>query len=234
MTCRVCNQPVKKSAVFCTECSLISHSKCASDAPETCDLRAQVIRLSQDLQREVVRQQSPLPSPVNIVSSSPPPQVVESPLSSSPTDRFRMFGRKKSKNNGLVVDAVEPSKSTTPPVAFRYDDPQTKRTIFPRRSNITDDHSRSRGSIASSHQSSSMRSAATGGSLSGGGAGARPVSVTESELQRASRYTDSSLAADVQVLVNTSVRGEAFLKRKGSRREKKESESDSSRGCIIV
>lgn len=43
MVCRVCLQNVKKSAVLCAQCSLIAHSKCASNAPPTCDLRAQLL-----------------------------------------------------------------------------------------------------------------------------------------------------------------------------------------------
>ena len=237
----MCNQPVKKSAVFCTECSLIAHSKCTADAPEPCDLRAQVIRLSQDLQREAVRQQSPSPNPVNVVSSSPPKPSpltqTESPLSSSPSDRFRIFGRKRSKTQGLVTETTEPPKSTTtPPVAFRYDDAHpTKRTLFSRPRN-NDDHSRSRASIASSHQSSSMRSAATAaGSLSSGVAEAgdrvRHVSIVDTESHRTSKITTDPLSGD-DVLASNKASEEAFLKRRGSRREKKE--PDSSRtGCNI-
>jgi hypothetical protein len=43
MVCRVCLLNVKKSAVLCAECSLIAHSKCAVNAPPTCDLRAQLL-----------------------------------------------------------------------------------------------------------------------------------------------------------------------------------------------
>ncbi|KAG6813166.1 hypothetical protein H0H92_013573 [Tricholoma furcatifolium] len=43
MVCRVCLSSVKKSAVLCAQCSLIAHSKCASDAPPTCDLRSQLL-----------------------------------------------------------------------------------------------------------------------------------------------------------------------------------------------
>lgn len=236
MTCRVCNQPVKKSAVFCTECSLIAHSKCEVDAPQTCDLRTQVIRLSQDLQSEGGRQQSPSP-----LSSSPLKQT-ETPLSSSPPDRFRIFGRKKSKTSGLTGDTAESSKPVTtestkapsPPVAFRYDDAHhTKRSMMSRpRKN--DDHSRSRASVASSQQSSSMRSAATAtGSLSSdvadGGERVRRVSIADTE-NRASRPTDSSLLGEV--LMATDAGEEAYLKRRGSRRDKRH--SDSSRtGCVV-
>ncbi|KAF5383862.1 hypothetical protein D9615_003632 [Tricholomella constricta] len=43
MICRVCLHNVKKSAVLCAQCSLIAHSKCAVNAPPTCDLRAQLL-----------------------------------------------------------------------------------------------------------------------------------------------------------------------------------------------
>jgi len=41
--CRVCLENVKKAAVLCAKCSLISHSKCAPNAPPTCDLRSQLL-----------------------------------------------------------------------------------------------------------------------------------------------------------------------------------------------
>ncbi|KAF9006142.1 hypothetical protein BDQ17DRAFT_1423841 [Cyathus striatus] len=47
MVCRVCLLNVKKSAVLCAQCSLISHSKCAVNAPPTCDLRAQLLLYAQ-------------------------------------------------------------------------------------------------------------------------------------------------------------------------------------------
>ena len=47
MTCRVCLSTVKKSALLCSQCSLISHSKCAPNAPPTCDLRAQLLLYAQ-------------------------------------------------------------------------------------------------------------------------------------------------------------------------------------------
>lgn len=41
--CRVCLENVKKAAVLCSKCSLISHSKCAPNAPPTCDFRSQLL-----------------------------------------------------------------------------------------------------------------------------------------------------------------------------------------------
>ncbi|KAJ7577053.1 STE/STE11/cdc15 protein kinase [Mycena floridula] len=51
MVCRVCLLNVKKSAVLCAQCSLIAHSKCASSAPPTCDLRAQLLLYAQYAQQ---------------------------------------------------------------------------------------------------------------------------------------------------------------------------------------
>ena len=49
--CRVCMQNVKKSAVLCSQCSLIAHSKCAGNAPPTCDLRSQLLLYAQFAER---------------------------------------------------------------------------------------------------------------------------------------------------------------------------------------
>jgi hypothetical protein len=46
MICKVCLVNVKKSAVLCDHCNLIAHSKCAKDAPPTCDLRAQLLQFA--------------------------------------------------------------------------------------------------------------------------------------------------------------------------------------------
>ncbi|KAF8577988.1 hypothetical protein K439DRAFT_1530932 [Ramaria rubella] len=234
VTCRVCNHPIKKNAVFCTECSLIAHSKCATEAPQTCDLRAQVIRLSLDLQREAVRQQSPSPHPASPISvfSNSPPKLSDSPLSSSP-DRFKMFVRKKSKASGVGSDPADPPKATTPPVAFKYDDTNpTKRMLLPRLRN-NEDNSHSRASIASSHQSSSMRSAVTAtGSLSSGGvaeAGER-VRPTSDLRHRTSRLTASSLVGEM--MMSAEAGEEAYLKRKGTRRGKRDSDT-SKNGCVV-
>ncbi|KZV64677.1 hypothetical protein PENSPDRAFT_656389, partial [Peniophora sp. CONT] len=45
--CRVCMQHIKKSAVLCSQCSLIAHSRCAAAAPPTCDLRSQLLLYAQ-------------------------------------------------------------------------------------------------------------------------------------------------------------------------------------------
>ena len=47
MVCRVCLGSVKWSAVICDKCNLITHSKCAHDAPPTCDLRSQLLQYAE-------------------------------------------------------------------------------------------------------------------------------------------------------------------------------------------
>ncbi|KAI0322777.1 hypothetical protein OF83DRAFT_1048659 [Amylostereum chailletii] len=51
VVCRVCMQHVKKSAVLCSQCSLIAHSRCAGHAPPTCDLRSQLLLYAQFAER---------------------------------------------------------------------------------------------------------------------------------------------------------------------------------------
>ncbi|KAI0705188.1 hypothetical protein BC835DRAFT_1410063 [Cytidiella melzeri] len=47
VVCRVCHLEVKRSAVLCSHCSLIAHSKCAINSPPTCDLRSQLLLYAQ-------------------------------------------------------------------------------------------------------------------------------------------------------------------------------------------
>jgi hypothetical protein len=51
MVCRVCLLNVKKSALLCSQCSLVSHAKCAINAPPTCDLRAHLLLYAQYAER---------------------------------------------------------------------------------------------------------------------------------------------------------------------------------------
>jgi hypothetical protein len=45
--CRVCHLEVKRSAVLCSQCSLIAHSKCASNARPVCDILSQLLLYAQ-------------------------------------------------------------------------------------------------------------------------------------------------------------------------------------------
>ncbi|KAF7308545.1 Cell division control protein [Mycena chlorophos] len=70
MVCRVCLLNVKKSAVLCEQCSLIAHSKCASNAPPTCDLRAQLLLYAQYAEKDNPR--SVYSNPLDVVSEPHP------------------------------------------------------------------------------------------------------------------------------------------------------------------
>lgn len=41
LECRICQKAAKKNGALCTECGLICHSSCKSQAPEVCDIRFQ-------------------------------------------------------------------------------------------------------------------------------------------------------------------------------------------------
>ncbi|KAJ7581297.1 hypothetical protein C8J56DRAFT_1102229 [Mycena floridula] len=47
MVCRVCLLKTRKSAVLCSQCSFITHSQCARNAPPPCDRRAQLLLYAQ-------------------------------------------------------------------------------------------------------------------------------------------------------------------------------------------
>ncbi|KAG6332197.1 hypothetical protein ID866_6890 [Astraeus odoratus] len=65
VVCRVCLDNMKKSAVICDKCSLVAHSKCAGEAPPTCDLRSQLLQYA-----EYAEINGPLGTPSNPVDAS--------------------------------------------------------------------------------------------------------------------------------------------------------------------
>ncbi|KAG8899618.1 hypothetical protein FRC01_010436, partial [Tulasnella sp. 417] len=159
VTCKVCQQSVKKSAVLCEECSLICHATCAKDASSHCDVRAQLLLYSQYAQGGLgngsprVASSSALPSP----GPPPSPRPLELPLSGSP-----------SVNNGkfFVPPWKRLSKASTPDansVMGGADERGSQRRsgnfLFRR----SEDRSRSRrdSMAGGSQNSASTRSAAT-------------------------------------------------------------------------
>ena len=64
--CRVCLLNVKKSAVLCSQCNLISHTKCMINAPPTCNLRSQLLLYAQYAEKS---------KPAASVHSSPADQL---------------------------------------------------------------------------------------------------------------------------------------------------------------
>jgi hypothetical protein len=155
--CRVCQTPVKHRAVLCQDCSLIAHSRCAADAPATCDIRAQLLLYAQYTHEGIPPPPTPTAGPPEVTPSTSPQVHADSPLSSSPSGPFKMF-RKKSKQ---TIDSL-PSQSSTPTtVPLPPDEEGRKRNLFFGRGRTSDDRSRSRASLNSSGtpNSSSLRSA---------------------------------------------------------------------------
>jgi hypothetical protein len=154
MLCRVCLLHVKKSAVLCAQCSLISHAKCAVNAPPTCDLRAQLLLYAQyaekgnpgsiysnpiDLVHDHHFPKSPV-SDVSYVAHTPrtsvdlPPQPPQSPLpppSSPPPTAFKFMHALKKPRSG--VTSSELGSSTTSLAPTQTSQESTKPRVLQRK-----------------------------------------------------------------------------------------------------
>jgi hypothetical protein len=112
MTCRVCLLNVKKNAVLCAQCSLIAHSKCAVNAPPTCDLRAQLLLYAQYADKG--NPSSAYSNPIDALSEALP----RSPVS----DVSYVAGSPRTSIDAPSAHAL-PSPSPTvphPPTAFKF------------------------------------------------------------------------------------------------------------------
>ncbi len=175
MTCRVCLLNVKKSAVLCSQCSLISHSKCARNAPPTCDLRAQLLLYAQYAEKgnpnsvysnpaDLLRDGHPT-SPMSDVSyvahtHTPrtsidvPPATPNTSAGSQPT-AFKFIEAFKRSRSNLTPDqdySVAGSSTSSPDKASRTKGPTLQRKI-------TKERPQSLSSNSTAPNSSSLRSA---------------------------------------------------------------------------
>lgn len=177
MMCRVCLLNVKKSAVLCAQCSLISHAKCAINAPPTCDLRAQLLLYAQyaekgnpgsvysnplDLLGESKRPGAMSDVPYVAHSASgrtstdtpPPPSPAGQTHSESPPTAYRfMAAFKRSRSNLTPEPHLSQSQSSTPLPEER---PRPRRTTLQKRQS-----DRPQSVMSDSTGVSSLRSAAT-------------------------------------------------------------------------
>ncbi|KAJ7155370.1 Pkinase-domain-containing protein [Mycena crocata] len=137
MVCRVCLLNVKKSAVLCEQCSLIAHSKCAVNAPPTCDLRAQLLLYAQYAEKG--NPGSAYSNPLDVLNESHP-----HPMSPASEVAYVAHTPRTS------LDGVAPGPPhhglapVTPPTAFKF------MAAFKRsRSNLSPepDHASSSGSV---------------------------------------------------------------------------------------
>lgn len=99
MVCRVCMGSIKRSAVICDKCNLITHSKCAPEAPPTCDLRSQLLLYAQYAEQgspagipldglnglHPPRPSTIIPSEVSFATPSPRPSTDVTPSSQLPS-----------------------------------------------------------------------------------------------------------------------------------------------------
>jgi len=249
VTCRVCNQSVKKSVVFCKECSLIAHLKCVADAPQDCDdLRTRILPLSLDLQRETAfRQGSPSPltrqhSPPPFSRQTSPPPVARRSGSSAPvapaehvsvpipevqappTERFRFFGKKKSKASSFTsptsMESSKPSEtilSSHPSVSIpKFDEPAEP---FTTTKHIVTGHFSVRRDVST--QDEGVGSTRQGGRMS----------TTESDEGRVSRSTDMSMSDDI--LMASGAGGEAYRKRRATKRENRDTKDSDASRCVV-
>lgn len=112
MTCRVCLLHVKKHAVLCAQCSLIAHSKCATNAPPTCDLRAQLLLYARYAEKG--NPSSAYNNPIDAISEALP----RSPASDVPY----IAGSPRTSIDGQSATAMSPpvAGSLHPPTAFKF------------------------------------------------------------------------------------------------------------------
>lgn len=176
MVCRVCLLNVKKSAVLCSQCSLISHSKCAVNAPPTCDLRAQLLLYAQyaekgnpasvysnpaealhDMGQNVAMSDVPYVehgTPRTSIDMPQPPRSPATPTNSEhPPTAFKFMAAFRRSRSNLSPEPVPPSSSSTP--SKDADEAPIKRRVLQKRSE------RPLSMTSTSTGVSSLRSAAT-------------------------------------------------------------------------
>lgn len=196
MVCRVCLLNVKKSAVLCAQCSLISHSKCAVNAPPTCDLRAQLLLYAQYAEKgnpgstysnplDLLNNESHPKSPMSDVSyvahtprtsldtAPPPPPLSSVAPASPPPTAFKFmaaFKRSRSPESGQSG-----SSTSLPP------EPTKARVLIRKHK----DRPPSLGSSSTNPNSSSLRSTTTDHSAAEDASTPRPAKTATSATSEA-------------------------------------------------
>ncbi|TFK29664.1 hypothetical protein FA15DRAFT_663822 [Coprinopsis marcescibilis] len=179
MMCRVCLLHVKKSAVLCAQCSLISHAKCATNAPPTCDLRAQLLLYAQYAEKG--NSASVYSNPVDLmgdarfpaalsdvayvshpasasgrmdIGTPPPHSHMHGIHSESPPTAFKFMTAFKRTRSNLTPEPISNSTSSTP-VPAESEERRRRPTLLSKRAE------RPQSAVSDSTGMSSLRSAAT-------------------------------------------------------------------------
>lgn len=171
MVCRVCLLNVKKTGVLCSQCNLISHTKCAINAPPTCNLRAQLLLYAQyaekgnpanvysnpadqrhDLTQNVAMSDVPFVEHSRTSIDTPPQSPVnpDSPEHGPTAFKFMAAFRRSWSNL-----SPEPVTSPTPPGASSDENERRRPAVLLKR------HERPLSVTSTSTGLSSLRSAAT-------------------------------------------------------------------------
>ncbi|KAJ7890536.1 Pkinase-domain-containing protein [Mycena olivaceomarginata] len=214
MVCRVCLLNVKKSAVLCEQCSLIAHSKCAINAPPTCDLRAQLLLYAQYAEKgnpmsaysnplDVVSEPGhPHPHPMSPASEvawvthtprtsldgtapAPPPHGIPGTPVTPPTAFKFMAAFKRSRSN-LTPEPDFASSSNSVPLVPPKDGVQKKLRKEPK------DRPQSVKSTSTTANSASMRSGQSHSSR----ANPKSLDETQLEIQRKRSRVGATSAAE--------------------------------------
>ncbi|KAG9044023.1 hypothetical protein FS837_008874, partial [Tulasnella sp. UAMH 9824] len=226
VTCKVCQQSVKKNAVLCEECSLICHATCAKDASSHCDVRAQLLLYSQYAQGGLANGSPGLASSSALPSPAPPPspRPLEIPLSGSPSVNNTKF---------FVPPWKRLSKASTPDansVMVGPDERGSQRRsgnfLFRR----SEDRSRSRrdSMAGGSQNSASTRSAATRESQR---STRMPGELGQSRISTITFETEPELPAPQSTPLHASMQLVNDPTRR-TRRSRKDSRTDS-KDCVI-
>ncbi|KAF7356594.1 Cell division control protein [Mycena venus] len=214
MVCRVCLLNVKKSAVLCEQCSLIAHSKCAVNAPPTCDLRAQLLLYAQYAEKgnPLSAYSNPLdalsepghgnPHPISPASevayvahtprtsldgTAPPPPHTPGLSPPTPPTAFKFMAAFKRSRSNLSPEPDFASSTTSVPQVPPKDAPQKKLRKDPK------DRPQSVKSTSTAANTASMRSGESVASR----ANPKSLDETRTDMQRKrSRLVSKSAASD--------------------------------------
>ncbi|KAH8832988.1 Pkinase-domain-containing protein [Flagelloscypha sp. PMI_526] len=243
MVCRVCLLNVKKSAVLCSECSLIAHSKCSVNAPPTCDLRSQLLLYAQYAEKghpqsayhnplDQYGDSSNLPrSPMSDVSYVARSSIDTSPPLPPPTPLVIQVG---GSSGGPPSPAVKFRNAFKKPSSSRQSQDSVQTTQTSHVAHHHRPHKLEKGAKKSrettkSANDSSVRSAATARSNA-----TSEVGMDDARSSRVTSMSGSSVVVDdVSANVMQSIPGGLVGGTMSPRRHKKKEESKSSGNCAV-
>ncbi|OJA08655.1 hypothetical protein AZE42_05281 [Rhizopogon vesiculosus] len=179
MVCGVCRDSVKRGAVICDKCNLITHAKCAHEAPPTCDLRSQLLQYAEQGSPAGIsldglnglhppRSSATVPSEISFVTPSPRQSLDvtssspgRSPSPPHPTSKF-MNAFKRSRSS-LSTDNRPPNSASPSPIPepLSHEEVTPKRKLPRPQSNFMNSRERphSLSSNSTAPNAASMRTA---------------------------------------------------------------------------